>query len=206
MTSSEICGRAALTRWPDPPAGLGWNEGVDLDFLRRLVDHWRDHFDWRAQEVRLNGLAQYIATVDGEKIQRGWIDSEEDAGLSSDCSDGVSSSASGLRQPPNAHQPRRAGARSMDGRERPSDVESDQESLGARAPDLEIGAAPAAQHQRQSVRRAHLIPEERPQYGSGSGARASDRRRQRRPTSQASLALVRLRREEVSLNPTRGVR
>jgi hypothetical protein len=60
--------RLALTRWPDLPAGLGWNEGVDLDFLRRLIDHWRDHFDWRAEEVRLNGLAQYIATVGGEKI------------------------------------------------------------------------------------------------------------------------------------------
>jgi pimeloyl-ACP methyl ester carboxylesterase len=64
----DLRARLALTRWPDPPAGLGWDDGVDLDFLRRLVHHWRVGFDWRAQEVRLNGLAQYIATVDGEKI------------------------------------------------------------------------------------------------------------------------------------------
>lgn len=33
--------------------------------MKRLVDYWRDDFDWRVQEARLNRLPQYKATIDG---------------------------------------------------------------------------------------------------------------------------------------------
>jgi hypothetical protein len=44
--------RLSRTRWPDEVPGSGWRYGSSLDFVRRLVEHWRDGFDWRAQEAQ----------------------------------------------------------------------------------------------------------------------------------------------------------
>ncbi|WP_353646004.1 epoxide hydrolase N-terminal domain-containing protein [Mesorhizobium sp. WSM2239] len=33
--------------------------------MHRLLDYWRDEFDWRAQERRLNRLPQFTATRSG---------------------------------------------------------------------------------------------------------------------------------------------
>lgn len=42
--------RLACTRWPDEaPGSPPWAHGTDLGYLRGLVEHWRDGFDWRAQ-------------------------------------------------------------------------------------------------------------------------------------------------------------
>ncbi|WP_158918575.1 epoxide hydrolase family protein [Caulobacter sp. S45] len=56
------------TRWPDQIHGLGWEDGSDLGFLRRLTDHWLGAFDWRAHEARLNRLPQYMAKVEDAEI------------------------------------------------------------------------------------------------------------------------------------------
>jgi hypothetical protein len=41
-----------------------WTYGVPQSDLKRLVDYWRDGFDWRAQEAKINTLPQYTTTVD----------------------------------------------------------------------------------------------------------------------------------------------
>jgi pimeloyl-ACP methyl ester carboxylesterase len=60
--------RLSRTRWPDEVQGSGWDYGANLAFMRSLVAHWRDRFDWRAQERRLNELAQFRADVDGLRV------------------------------------------------------------------------------------------------------------------------------------------
>jgi pimeloyl-ACP methyl ester carboxylesterase len=60
--------RLAHTRWPDEIAGAGWDYGVPLAYLRELVAHWRERFDWRAQERSINRLHHYHADVDGLAI------------------------------------------------------------------------------------------------------------------------------------------
>jgi microsomal epoxide hydrolase len=47
------------TRFPDQAPGPAWAYGTDVRWMRRLVEYWRDDFDWRAQEARLNAFAQY---------------------------------------------------------------------------------------------------------------------------------------------------
>ncbi|MES0190875.1 epoxide hydrolase family protein [Mesorhizobium sp. LSJC264A00] len=37
--------------------------GADLPFIKRLADYWRDRFDWRVQEARLNRLPQYLTRL-----------------------------------------------------------------------------------------------------------------------------------------------
>ena len=57
--------RLARTRWPDEVPGSGWRYGADLAFVRRLCEHWRSGFDWRAQEGRLNAFEQFRVPLDG---------------------------------------------------------------------------------------------------------------------------------------------
>jgi hypothetical protein len=46
--------RLGWTRFPDQIAGTSWEYGIPMDYLRELVAYWRDTYDWRAQEARLN--------------------------------------------------------------------------------------------------------------------------------------------------------
>jgi pimeloyl-ACP methyl ester carboxylesterase len=57
--------RLVRTRFPDQAPGDPWAYGTDLDYMTGLVAYWRDHFDWRAQEARLNALPQYKVHLDG---------------------------------------------------------------------------------------------------------------------------------------------
>ena len=60
--------RLARARMPDEPEGVGWQLGMNQAYLRQLVEYWRDEFDWRAQERRLNRLEQFKTTIDGLDI------------------------------------------------------------------------------------------------------------------------------------------
>lgn len=60
--------RLARVRWPDEVPGLGWSYGPPLDYLRELVEYWRDDYDWRAQEARLNAFPQFTTEIDGANI------------------------------------------------------------------------------------------------------------------------------------------
>ncbi|WP_126635920.1 epoxide hydrolase family protein [Embleya hyalina] len=62
---ADLRARLRGTRWPDAPEEVGWGLGVDLGYLRELVDYWADGFDWDAQEAALNRLPRYRATVGG---------------------------------------------------------------------------------------------------------------------------------------------
>jgi len=64
-TIDDLQGRLARTRWPDEIAGAGWDYGTNLAYLMGLVAYWRDDFDWRAQEARLNQFAHFRAEIDG---------------------------------------------------------------------------------------------------------------------------------------------
>jgi pimeloyl-ACP methyl ester carboxylesterase len=60
--------RLARTRFPDQIEGTGWEYGIPTPYVRELVEHWRDAYDWRAQEARLNELDHFRTTIDGQAI------------------------------------------------------------------------------------------------------------------------------------------
>jgi pimeloyl-ACP methyl ester carboxylesterase len=64
----DLRSRLAHTRWPGEIDGIGWQQGAELDYIRDLVNYWRDGFDWRAQESALNHFAQFRADVRGQKV------------------------------------------------------------------------------------------------------------------------------------------
>jgi hypothetical protein len=51
--------RLARTRWPRAGTVADWSQGVPLDHLRELCEHWRTGYDWRRLEARLNALPQF---------------------------------------------------------------------------------------------------------------------------------------------------
>jgi len=57
--------RLAHTRWPDPFDSEPWSLGIELNYLRDLVDYWVHTFDWRAVEARLNQQPQFVARAGG---------------------------------------------------------------------------------------------------------------------------------------------
>ncbi|WEK43660.1 MAG: epoxide hydrolase [Candidatus Sphingomonas colombiensis] len=61
----DLAARLARTRWPERATVDGWEQGVPLDRAQALVAHWRDGYDWRACEARLNAIGQYRTTIDG---------------------------------------------------------------------------------------------------------------------------------------------
>ena len=70
----DLRDRLARTRWADQPPGDAWATGTDLHWLQQLVAYWRDGFDWRAQEARLNAFPQFRHPVDG--IDLHWMQVE----------------------------------------------------------------------------------------------------------------------------------
>jgi pimeloyl-ACP methyl ester carboxylesterase len=60
--------RLQRTRWPGEIAGSGWTRGAPLGLIQRLVDYWRDEFDWRRVEERINRLRQFRTPMDGALV------------------------------------------------------------------------------------------------------------------------------------------
>ena len=67
-TLDDLRTRLMRTRWPSQVDQAGWDYGVELSYLKELVDHWLTKFDWREQERLLNQLPQFRAQVDGLSI------------------------------------------------------------------------------------------------------------------------------------------
>ena len=65
---TDLRERLARVRWPDEPPGAAWSYGTSVDYLRHLVDYWRDGFDWRKQEAALNRFTQYKVALAGIEL------------------------------------------------------------------------------------------------------------------------------------------
>ncbi len=60
--------RLSLTRWPDEIENAGWEYGTNLSYLKELVDHWQNQFNWRSQEEKLNTFSHFREKIDNVNI------------------------------------------------------------------------------------------------------------------------------------------
>ena len=60
--------RLARARWIDAAQDDDWIYGIDLGYMRELVDYWQHRYDWRTHEAGLNRFAHFRADVDGVGI------------------------------------------------------------------------------------------------------------------------------------------
>lgn len=61
----DLAVRLARVRWPDRETVDDWSQGVPLERMRALVDHWRDSYDWRRCEAAVNAWPNYRTMIDG---------------------------------------------------------------------------------------------------------------------------------------------
>ena len=65
---AELRERLDRVRWaPEPPDGDG-GYGEPRAGVQDLVERWRDRYDWRVWEARLNRYSQFTTTVDGTNV------------------------------------------------------------------------------------------------------------------------------------------
>ena len=60
--------RLARTRWPIEAKARPWQYGTDMTWLKSVVAHWHERYDWRVWEAKLNRFPHYKATVGGRKL------------------------------------------------------------------------------------------------------------------------------------------
>jgi pimeloyl-ACP methyl ester carboxylesterase len=67
-TLDDLRERLAKIRFPDEVDGANWDYGTNLDYLKELVEYWKNDFDWRRQEAELNEFNHFMTEIDGFKI------------------------------------------------------------------------------------------------------------------------------------------
>src|SRR5256885_12053918 len=64
----DLQNRLAQTRWPNEIPGAGWSYGAPSSYVKRLVDYWRNGYDWRKWEAKINTYLQFTTEIDGQNI------------------------------------------------------------------------------------------------------------------------------------------
>jgi pimeloyl-ACP methyl ester carboxylesterase len=65
----DLAGRLDRARYTEQlPEEIGGDYGVRVEPIRELVRRWREEFDWRAVEQRLNAIPQFTTVIDGQRL------------------------------------------------------------------------------------------------------------------------------------------
>ncbi|WP_040156954.1 epoxide hydrolase family protein [Mobilicoccus massiliensis] len=65
---TDLKARLGATRWPDAGPTDDWSDGLPLSYARELAAYWKDEFDWRAQEARINAVSQFTTVIGDHPI------------------------------------------------------------------------------------------------------------------------------------------
>ncbi len=61
---ADLKQRLARTRWPASQDSAGWRMGVNVPYLKDLVEYWRNDFDWPRVALKLNLRDHRLVTLD----------------------------------------------------------------------------------------------------------------------------------------------
>lgn len=64
----DLQARLAMTRFTDEIPGSGAEYGVSLEWVRHMVDFWRNGYDWRKWEARLNTYPQFVTEIERQTV------------------------------------------------------------------------------------------------------------------------------------------
>lgn len=65
---ADLAQRLDNTRWPEAETVTDWNQGTPLAYMQEVAKTWRDDYDWRLLESRLNAFDQVMINVGGLDI------------------------------------------------------------------------------------------------------------------------------------------
>lgn len=75
----DLRSRLSRTKYPRQTPSEPWGAGVDIPYLSGLMTWWREGYDWRAAEARLNEVPQFMVEIDGERIHYAHLRAERPA-------------------------------------------------------------------------------------------------------------------------------
>ncbi len=61
---ADLNDRLKHTRFPKQSTLNGWERGTDTEYLLSFLCYWRDKYNWREQEKKLNSLNHFICNID----------------------------------------------------------------------------------------------------------------------------------------------
>ncbi len=64
----DLVERLARTRWPDDFANDDWSYGASTTYIQELAAYWRDEYNWREREAKMNLLPHFRTVIDGLPI------------------------------------------------------------------------------------------------------------------------------------------
>jgi pimeloyl-ACP methyl ester carboxylesterase len=64
----DLRDRLDRVRWAEELPDVGWDYGVPVGYVKKLVEYWRNGYDWRAWEAKLNHYPQFTTEIDGQNI------------------------------------------------------------------------------------------------------------------------------------------
>lgn len=64
----DLQARLRRVRWPERETVGDWSQGAPLAAMQALVARWRDRYDWRRCEARLNALPNFTTEIAGLPI------------------------------------------------------------------------------------------------------------------------------------------
>ncbi|KAK5446426.1 hypothetical protein LTS15_009765 [Exophiala xenobiotica] len=62
----DLNDRLDLAKFPDEPDDAQWELGAPLNNVQRLTKHWRQDFNWRKTEQKLNELPHFVTSIQAE--------------------------------------------------------------------------------------------------------------------------------------------
>ncbi|WP_407070327.1 epoxide hydrolase family protein [Phyllobacterium endophyticum] len=65
---ADLKRRLSHARLPEEEPVDDFSQGVPLKTVRQVLEHWRDKYDWRKVEARLNAVPNYLTEIDGLDI------------------------------------------------------------------------------------------------------------------------------------------
>ncbi len=67
-TLDDLKRRLDMVRLPDQAPGEPWTFGIPVDVVRDVLDHWRNRYDWREREARINAWPNFVTEAAGERV------------------------------------------------------------------------------------------------------------------------------------------
>ncbi|MGK3952564.1 epoxide hydrolase family protein [Microbacterium sp. I2] len=65
---ADLRARLANARFAPPAPGDDWSYGAPTSWVQQMAEQWRDDFDWRAVESKINAYPQFVTEIDGQRI------------------------------------------------------------------------------------------------------------------------------------------
>ncbi|KAF2272984.1 alpha/beta-hydrolase [Westerdykella ornata] len=73
-TISTLKQKLSLATFPDELSGAEWDYGCPLADIKRIAAYWRDEYDWRKAEAKLNELPHFKTRIEYDDEKFGGLD------------------------------------------------------------------------------------------------------------------------------------